>query len=528
MGTESWAEFRPRFPKFPPRRISLYHMPTGINSSRAFVSLIGAGPGDPGLLTLKGKEALERADVVLFDYLANPELLRHCPQARTIYVGKKGFSEYISQEQITALLVETALEGGGQRVARLKGGDVYVFGRGGEEAEACAAAGIEFEIVPGISSAIAAPAYAGIPVTHRSVARSFAVLTGNVKEGDAHYERLSGIDTLVLLMGVKNLDVIARELVAAGRAPETPAATIQWGTTPEQRTVTGTLATIASEVERAGLEAPAVTVVGEVVKLRGSLRWFDKAHANLDHASPLAGKQVAVTRTRDGASGLAELLRARGAQVLEVPLIRYVPAGEPDTVRAVLQDLSWVDWLLLSSQQAVASLFAELDEAGLDVRALGGLKIAAVGPATARSLWEHGLKADFVPGTPGARHLGAQLPAQAGQRVLHLTSQLAETELQDALIARGLGYERLEGYRTVPAEPTQNELERLKSADVVTLASGSAARHLAGLAGTDFTVAVMGPQTEAAARELGFRRVVVAETPSLEALVTAAEQAAVG
>ncbi len=490
-------------------------------SSRAFVSLIGAGPGDPGLLTLKGKAALERADVVLFDYLANPELLAYCPQATTVYVGKKGFSEYISQEQITALLTETAQANGGQRVARLKGGDVYVFGRGGEEAEACFLAGIPFEIVPGISSAIAAPAYAGIPVTHRSVARSFAVLTGNVREGDAHYERLSGIDTLVLLMGVKNLNVIAAELIAAGRSPETPAATIQWGTTPQQRTVTGTLATIAAEVKAAGLEAPAVTVVGEVVRLREQLRWFDR-----NHGGALAGKNVAVTRTRDGGSGLAELLRGRGAKVLEVPLIRFAPASDPGAVMAALTGMPRPEWLLLSSNQAVTSLFAALDAAGLDVRALHGMKIAAVGPSTARSLLERGLRADFVPGTPGARHLGAQVPTGAGTRVLHLTSQLAEAELQDALEARGVAYARTEGYRTVPTEPELNELERLKGSDVVTLASGSAARHLAALAGTDFTVAVMGPQTEAAARELGFRRVVVAETPSLEALVQAAEVAA--
>ena len=494
--------------------------------SRAFVSLIGAGPGDPGLLTLKGKEALERAEVVLFDYLANPELLKHCPQARTIYVGKKGFSEYISQEQINALLIQTAQEGGGQRVARLKGGDVYVFGRGGEEAEACALSGIRFEVVPGISSAIAAPAYAGIPVTHREVARSFAVLTGNVKEGDAHYQRLSGIDTLVLLMGVRNLDTIAAELVAAGRSPQTPAATIQWGSTPQQRTVTGTLSTIADEVRRAGLEAPAVTVVGEVVRLRERLRWFDLEGQGKDGQGPLSGRQVAVTRTREGASGLPQLLRGLGAGVLEVPLIRHAPSGEPDTVRAVLGDLSWVSWLLLSSGQAVASLFSELDEVGLDVRALGALKIAAVGPATARSLWERGIRADFVPSTPGARQLGAELPAVPGQELLHFTSQLAEPELQDALEGRGLNYVRLEGYRTERADPEASELERLKSADVVTLASGSAARHLAALAGTDFVVAVMGPQTEAAARAAGFRRVVVAQNPSLEALAAAAVRAA--
>ncbi|AWN23550.1 uroporphyrinogen-III C-methyltransferase [Deinococcus irradiatisoli] len=492
-----------------------------MNSSRAFVSLIGAGPGDPGLLTLRGQAALQQADVVLFDYLANAELLRHAPQARTIYVGKKGFSEYISQEEINALIVEQALAGGGQRVARLKGGDVFVFGRGSEEAQACVEAGIAFEIVPGISSAIAAPAYAGIPVTHRGDARSFAVLTGNTKEGGAHYERLSGVDTLVLLMGVRNLGQIAAELIEAGRPADTPAATIQWGTTPQQRVATGTLGTIADEVRRAGLEAPAVTVVGEVARLRSELKWFESP-AELGH--PLLGKQVAVTRTRDGSSALSDLLRARGAEVLEVPLIRFESSGEPQALQARLRDLSGVDWLALSSNQAVTALFTHLDDLGLDARALGGVRLAAVGPSTARSLREHGLRADFVPSTPGARHLGSDLPARPGEVVLHLTSQVAEAELQEALEERGVVYERAELYRTVPAEPGENELERLKAADVVTLASGSAARHLAALAGNDFKVAVMGPQTAEAAREAGFREVRVAGSPSLEALVEAAAE----
>ena len=491
-------------------------------TSRAFVSLIGAGPGDPGLLTLRGKAALEAADVVLFDYLANPELLKYAPQARTIYVGKKGFSEYISQEQINALIVQQAQLSGGQRVARLKGGDVFVFGRGSEEAQACVEAGIAYEIVPGISSAIAAPAYAGIPVTHRGDARSFAVLTGNTQEGDAHYERLSGVDTLVLLMGVRNLGTIAAELITAGRSPDTPAATIQWGTTPQQRVAVGTLRTIAAEVEKAGLQAPAVTVVGEVVRLRESLRWFSSP-AELGH--PLLGKQVAVTRTRDGSSALSDLLRSRGANVLEVPLIRFEDTQQPEILHARLRDLSNVDWLALSSNQAVSALFIHLDQLGLDARALSGVRLAAVGPSTARSLQEHGLKADFVPQTPGARHLGAELPANAGQTVLHLTSQVAEAELQEALEARRLHYERAELYRTVPAVPTENELERLKAADVVTLASGSAARHLAELAGTGFKVAAMGPQTAEAAREVGFTRIWLAETASLEALAEAAGQA---
>ncbi len=497
--------------------------------SRAFVSLIGAGPGDPGLLTLRGQQALQQADVVLFDYLANPELLRHCPDAHTIYVGKKGFSEYITQEQINALIVTAAQGNGGQRVARLKGGDVFVFGRGGEEAEACAQAGVPFEIVPGVTSAIAAPAYAGIPVTHRDVARSFAVLTGNTREGGAHYERLSGVDTLLLLMGVRNLDSIAAELIAAGRDPQTPAATVQWGSTHQQRVATGTLETIAGAVREAGLEAPAVTVVGEVVKLRDKLRWFDNAPT---FGGPLSGKTVAVTRTRDGSSALSDVLRARGADVLEVPLIRFEAAS--DGGEAALNALrDFTGWLLLTSNRAVTALFSLLDGAGLDTRALAGVRIAAVGPSTARSLAERGLRADFVPSTPGARHLGAELPVASGEATLHLTSQLAEDELRKELEARGIGYRRAELYRTEAAAPGENELERLKTAAVLTLASGSAARHLAQLAGTDFNpmdmpVAAMGPQTADAARAAGFTRVTVAVTASLDALADAAERAVGG
>ncbi|MVN85255.1 uroporphyrinogen-III C-methyltransferase [Deinococcus sp. HMF7620] len=485
--------------------------------SRAFVSLIGAGPGDPGLLTLRGQQALAQADVVLFDYLANPDLLRWCPQAETIYVGKKGFSEYISQEQISALLVAKAQEGGGQRVARLKGGDVFVFGRGGEEAEACVAAGVPFEVVPGVSSAIAAPAYAGIPVTHREAARSFAVLTGNTKEGGAHYERLSGVDTLILLMGVRNLDQIAADLIAAGRDPQTPAATVQWGTTPQQRAVTGTLATIADVVREAGLEAPAVTVVGEVVRLRETLRWFDQTPG---FGGPLTGKTVAVTRTREGASALGDVLRARGAAVLEVPLIRFAPGTAPEQVGALLNGFS--GWLLLTSNQAVRALFELLEARGLDARALAGVKLAAVGPSTARSLAERGLRADFVPSTPGARHLAAELPAQPSEAALHLTSQLAEDDLERGLSVRGVQYQRAELYRTEPAPLDGGTLARLRAADVVTLASGSAARHLAALAGTDFRVAAMGPQTADAARDAGFAQVTVAREATLEALADAA------
>jgi uroporphyrinogen III methyltransferase/synthase len=352
------------------------------------------------------------------------------------------------------------------------------------------------------------------------------VLTGNTREGGAHYERLSGVDTLLLLMGVRNLDSIAAELIAAGRDPQTPAATVQWGSTHQQRVATGTLETIAGVVRDAGLEAPAVTVVGEVVRLRDTLRWFDNAPT---FGGPLSGKTVAVTRTRDGASALGDVLRARGADVLEVPLIRFEAAS--DGGEAALNALrDFKGWLLLTSNRAVTALFSLLDGAGLDARALSGVRIAAVGPSTARSLAERGLRADFVPSTPGARHLGAELPVRAGAATLHLTSQLAEDELQRALEARGIAYTRAELYRTETATPGENELERLKSAAVLTLASGSAARHLAQLADADFgplnmPVAAMGPQTADAAREAGFTRVTVAATASLDALADAAERA---
>lgn len=495
-------------------------MNDAVPASRAFVSLIGAGPGDPGLLTLRGKRALEEARVVLVDYLAAPELLRFCPGAEIIDVGKKGYTAYNSQEEINALLVQKALQDGGKRVARLKGGDVFVFGRGGEEALACREAGVPFEVIPGVTSAIAAPAYAGIPVTQRGLAASFAVITGREQEGDADYGQLSGVDTLVLLMGVRNLGTVAGKLIAAGRLPDTPAATVQWGTTPRQRVARATLATIAGEVQRLGLEAPAVTVVGEVAKLRDTLGWFD--------TSPLFGKSVVVTRTQERASALADVLRGRGANVVELPLIRHEKTGDPATLYRALSRLRSYAWVLLTSQQAVEELFWHLSEMGQDARAFGECRVAAVGPATARALEARGIRPDFTPGTPGAGHLGRELPAPPGARILHLASHLAEDALEDALSQRGLSAERVELYRTEPRELDESALSALQGADVVTLASGSAARAFAEAAGTQFRVAVMGPQTEKAAREAGFADVTRAREASLDALADAAAEAVRG
>ncbi|WP_135230532.1 uroporphyrinogen-III C-methyltransferase [Deinococcus fonticola] len=491
---------------------------THASLSAPFVSLVGAGPGDPGLLTLRAAERLREADVVLYDALANPELLHLCPQAELLDVGKRGFLPSMSQQDINALMVHKALENGGQRVVRLKGGDPFVFGRGGEEALACAAAGVPCEVVPGISSAVAAAAYAGIPVTHRGVARSFAVLTGTDQHGSAAYAGLSGVDTLVFLMAVKHLERIAADLIAAGRDPRTPAATIQWASTPQQRVVTGTLADIAAVVRGAGVGAPAVTVVGEVVRLHESLNWF------VPQALPLSGVQVAVTRTRAGTgSALAGLLAARGAQVSEIPLLRFTPTGKR---REVVGALSGFDgWLAFTSEQAVSALLDTLLAEGRDLRLLAGAKIAAAGSGTARALRERGLRADFVPECSGSAHLGATLPAGAGELVLQVGSQELETDLAQALLARGIEYHLIEAFRVEAAELSAEHRANLAAAQVVTLASSAGARGLAQVAGTGFTAAVIGPQTERAARAAGFTRLVTAQEATLEGLTDAVQRA---
>ena len=483
-----------------------------------FVSLVGAGPGDPGLLTLRAREVLTQADVVLTDALVSPALLAHCPQARVVEVGKRGFLPSAQQEDINDLIVREALAGGGQRVVRLKGGDPYVFGRGGEEALACRAAGVPFEIVPGVSSAVAAAAYAGIPVTHRGLSRSFAVLTGTDRHGPAAYAEIAGVDTLVFLMGVRHLPQITADLIAAGRDPQTPAAAVQWASTPQQRTVRATLGTLAQRAAEAGLGAPAVTVVGAVAALHDDLDWFCPAPL------PLQGAQVAVTRTREQTgSELAALLSGRGAQVSEIPLLRFVPASSPRTLAGALSGFD--GWVLLTSEQAVRALTQTLLAAGRDLRILARARIAAVGSGTARTLREYGLAPDFVPTRSGSRHLGAELPAAPGEVALHVGSQDVDPVLETALGARGIEYVAAEAYRSELSELTPAQREQLQEAQVVTLASAVGARALAQVAGTSFTAAVIGPQTELAAREAGFTRLILAEQPTLASLSDAVQRA---
>lgn len=477
----------------------------------AFVSLIGGGLGDVSLLTLGGRAALEKAEVVLFDALANPELLQFCLQAQTIYVGKKGYGQQTRQEDIHALLVEAAQQGGGRRVARLKGGDPFVFGRGGEEALALAQAGIPFEIIPGVSSAIAAAAYAGIPVTHRGLARHFAVVTGH-DLGGAHLPgHLAHADTLVILMGLHDIAEIAASLLRSGRAAQTPVAAVQRASYPDQRVVSTTLGQMVEDVQRSGLQSPTVLIVGEVTALHEELAWF------VAPQSPLAGKKVVVTRTREVGSPLARLLRERGAQVTELPLLHFSRTGRVKELLAAAR--KHTGWAAFSSEYAVKAFFQELHEAGLDARAIAGLRFAAVGTGTHTTLAKHQIRSDYTPERSGAKYLGEGLPAEPGELVLHFGSQEPDLTLQAALTQRGANYLLLETYRSTFAPLTEAQAQALADADAVTLSSSVAAQSLAAVAGTDFPVFSIGPQTTRAARAAGFERITEAARADLGGMV---------
>ncbi|NPE31578.1 uroporphyrinogen-III C-methyltransferase [Methanococcoides sp. SA1] len=356
------------------------------------VYLIGAGPGDEGLLTLRGAEYLQTADVIVYDYLCNAALLKMAGNdAELIYVGKQASAHTLSQDGINQLLVSKALEG--KNVARLKGGDPFVFGRGGEEALALKEAGVEFEIVPGITAGIAASAYAGIPFTHRGIATTAGFVTGHEMEGkeksDLDWENINGLDTLVFYMGVKNLPVIVEKLKSAGRAGDTPAALVRWGTRSNQETVTGTLNTIVAEVEKARLKPPALIIVGDVVKLRSQLRWFDK--------KPLFGKKIVVTRSRTQASVLSEKLKRAGAEVIELPTIEIHPIKDQSPIDKEIAELEKYDWMVFTSVNSVHIFMERLFDSGKDVRALYLLKLAVIGRETAEKLRQYGLNADLMP-----------------------------------------------------------------------------------------------------------------------------------
>lgn len=489
------------------------------------VYLVGAGPGDPGLITVRGRAALEAADVIVYDRLASPRLLKHCrADAERVYVGKQSSRHTLTQDEINALIVDRALAG--KTVCRLKGGDPFVYGRGGEEAEECVKVGVPFVVVPGVTSAIAAPAYAGIPVTHRKLCSALGIITGHEDpaktESSIRWAGLAeGLDTLVFLMGVENLPNITRELIANGKPPETPVALVRWGTTTDQATLTGTLADIVDRVREAGFKAPAVTIVGEVVNLRETLRWWDNR--------PLSGKRIVVTRSREQASELSERLEDLGAETIEFPTIRIEPvpelAGSPVLGCLPLD----YDWIIFTSANTVSCLLAALKANGGDIRSLGSAKLAAFGPATADSLNALGLSVDYVPTEFVAEAVLAGFPDDpGGKRILIPRAEVAREVLPEELAARGAKVTVLPVYRTVPdAEGADDLKARFQDGEVdaVTFTSSSTVRNFHAAVGEvpmdGVTVACIGPVTAETATELGYRVAVMAETFSVPGLVDA-------
>ena len=508
----------------------------GADAVPGTVHLVGGGPGDPGLVGLRAAHLVATASVVAYDRLAPPELLDTCrPDCELVYVGKQPGRQALSQPEINELLVERAQDG--EAVVRLKGGDPFVFGRGSEEAQACVAAGVAFEVVPGVTSAIAAPAYAGIPVTHRGTAPAFCVVTGHEDpakgESQVDYDALAAFPgTLLLLMGVARIGAIARALVEAGRAATTPVALVQWGTTSRQAALTSTLERVEADVAASGISSPAVTVVGDVVDLRDELAWFERR--------PLYGVSVLVPRTRQQAGGLSARLRALGAEPVEAPTIAIEPTGEPEVLAAAVRELvtGGYDWVAFTSTNAVEAVWVTLEALGRDARAFARSRLAAVGPGTAEALRTYGLQADLVPEPSTARGLAQALVEQAGAtpqppRVLLPHADLAAPTLADLLRDADWHVDEVEAYRTVEVDALEPAvLERLERAEIDVLAfpSSSTARNLVTLGrGVDWSrlrVAAIGPSTAETLRGLGLRVDAVADRSDLDGLVQAVRGAA--
>jgi len=475
--------------------------------------LVGAGPGDPDLITVKGMECLRKADVIIYDHLASSKLLKHAREdAETLYVGKEQGAHTLPQDQMNKLIVQKAMEG--RTVVRLKGGHPFIFGRGGEEAEALAKAGVPFEIVPGITSAIAAPSYAGIPLTDRRYTASVGIVTGHEDPTKPHstvdWSKLAtGVGTLVILMGMKNLPKIAEKLIAAGRDPETPVALIRWGTTPKQTTLVGTLETIVAKAQAANLTPPVAIVVGEVVRLRDTLNWFEK--------KPLFGKTVVVTRTREQASDLVSRLSALGAECLEFPTIRVVPPQDWAPLDSAIDRLDTYDWLVLTSVNGVSFFFDRLYGRGQDVRALKDIRTATIGPATAKRLRDFGLNSDIVPETFRAESIIEAFKDEdmGGKRVLLPRAKEARPLLPIEVRKMGALVDEIPAYQTEQVRDNVDELLGLleKGAiDIVTFTSSSTVRNFKACLPPErfepliggIKTASIGPITSDTARELGF------------------------
>ncbi len=491
------------------------------------VYLVGAGPGDPGLLTLKAKKVLEEADVVIYDYLANKRFLNFCKEAtEKIYVGKKGGAHTLPQEEINKLLVKKAKEG--KTVVRLKGGDPFLFGRGGEEAEALVEEGIPFEVIPGITSAIAVPAYAGIPVTHRNYTSTLAIITGHEAEGKEEskidFSALAKIGSLVFLMGVKNLPYIVKRLIEEGKSPDTPVAVIQWGTLSKQKTAEGTLENIEERVKEKGITAPAIIIVGEVVKLREKFNWFE--------TKPLFGKKIIVTRTREQASKLVEKLEDLGADCYEIPTIKIEPIKD-EKITETLNQISRYDWIVFTSQNGVSVFFKHLWKLSKDLRALGKSKIAVIGKATKKALEAFGVFPEVFPQKDytqeGLVSAFSNLDIR-GKLILIPRAKEARDVLPEKLKEFGAKVEVLPIYETKPCEESKEELKKAleEGIDIITFTSSSTVKNFFKLLDKNWEGALknavfasIGPITSETLRKFGFEPHIEAEEYTIEGLVRA-------
>ncbi|MBF0209472.1 MAG: uroporphyrinogen-III C-methyltransferase [Desulfamplus sp.] len=506
------------------------------------IYLIGAGPGDPGLITIKGAECIKRADVVVYDYLAAPALLKYANKdAKIIYVGKKGGDHTMSQEKINELLVSKGKDG--LVVARLKGGDPFIFGRGGEEAEALIEAGIAFEVVPGVTSAVAAPAYAGIPLTHRDYTSSVSLITGHEDplkdESSIRWDTLaqSG-STLVFFMGVKNLPNICEKLLENGKSPDTPVALVRWGTTPKQQTVSGTLKNIVQKVAEAKLKPPSLIVVGDVVSLREKMQWFEKR--------PFHGKRIVVTRAREQASDLVATLTELGAECIEIPTIKVIPPSDNTPLENAILNIKTYDWLIFTSVNGVKFFFDTLLKMGKDVRVLGDIKCACIGPVTKEELKNNGIVCDILPESYRAESIvdafqqnidGEKIDIQ-GKKILLPRAKEARSVLPEELKKMGATVDEIIAYVT---EQVTEEKERLlkllenssddenSGIDMVTFTSSSTVKNFKSLLPQDrftqlmkgITVACIGPITADTAVAEGLKPDIIATEYTIPGLVDA-------
>jgi len=498
------------------------------------VYLVGAGPGDPGLLTLRGKYLLERAEVVVYDYLANKKLLNYAPSnAVLIYAGKKGGGLHaFTQEGINQLLVEHAKAG--NIVVRLKGGDPFIFGRGAEEIESLVMEGVPFEVVPGVTSATAAATYAGIPITHRAYTASVAFITGHEDptkgKSNVHWDKLAtGAGTIVIFMGIKNLPIITKKLIENGRDPKTPVAVVRWASTSKQHSVEGTLETITDIVNQAGIKPPALIVVGDVVKLRSTIDWFEKR--------PLFGKHIVVTRTREQASELVAKLEENGASCLEYSTISIKPVDDYGMLDQALTNISSYDWLLFTSLNTVHYFFSHAYSLGMDTRNLSGPKIAAVGRTTAAELLRYGIQADLVPEKFTGDGLAEELVriGVADCKILLPRAVKARETLPETLRANGAEVVVAPVYQNVPPKGRMEELRRQlqnNEIDMITFTSSSTVTNFLVMVDAEsedelkkllgsVKIATIGPITTKTVEEAGLRVDVQPEQYTIADMVDA-------